>query len=149
MAKILPIILFVIFINLGLFLFVWKCDPATLLNDAGASCESTSLLTFFFGLYNLDDLKLLDNFYTILAALGGVAILLGVYYVRSDFPVYAAIAAALMLTLTSTLINLWQFAYSAPWIPDNGLKIVMASFVASIIAVYSLFTLLDWARRAD
>lgn len=148
MNKMLAIVMLVLIINISLYLIPYKCDPNTNLDNNNNACEKSSIFNWFLNPIPIksDSKGVLNVIYTTIAALTGIGIIVGVYYVRSDFPIYAAISSAFLITLISTIVNLWQFIYSYPYIPNPGLKMVIASLIAGTMGVYALFTTLDWAR---
>jgi hypothetical protein len=79
-------------------------------------------------------------------AVGTVAILAGLYFIRNDFIFYATIAASL-LTFGAVYYQLYQWIYSQSIFGVHAPTIAL--IVTAPLLIYYIFATLDFARGRD
>lgn len=151
MGRIVYLIMGIVAINLGLFIFSCpSTDPIT-----GACVPPSNIWTFIWGPNALDDSNIWATLFGTasgLAALAAVAVTVGSFFLRVEFPLYASMALALIAPVTSW-IKFFNQVLESPAFGDGTAKPLLGTIIAVIlispIIVTYIFTLIDWARGRD
>jgi len=153
MAKVVPIIVTMLLLNVAMFMFTFSGTTA---DECGANCQlsnntdGNSVVNYFADPTQQSQSSLWVTIFGvagILAILVSGGIVAGAVYVTKDLNVaYISIASILIVGVMATWIRLWGFVNKSGFIlgGDSGGIVVMIC-VGTLMSVH-LFQLIDWGR---
>lgn len=149
-SKVIGLTILLLIINLSLIIFNYKCDIETGLTSSGDSCETGGVLGIIRDIYNLDGAGTgLNYFVGILGIAATVGAVVGSIWTKDLWPIWAEISAALLITYSSILVNIWQFVYGLPyWGGNTSLALTLSFLFVGPMLLYCIYTLLDWVRSS-
>lgn len=134
MGKMLPMLLFVVAINLSLVMFI------------GIDAPLSSLWDLIQGPQNWNDLSLLSLFGDVIGLASVVGIVVGSFWTKSDFLVFAGISGVLLSFGISISSLFTQF--NAYPVFGTGQSYIAILIIAPLVVSYIYFVLKFW-RGSD
>ena len=156
MAKIVPIIITMLLLNVAMFMFTFSgddCGDACTLNDYNTEGNNT-ILSYFADPTQQSQSTLWSKIFGVAGILAilttGGAIVIGAVYFTKDVNVaYIALSSFLVLFVMGTWVRFWMFINDSAFILGGESGGVVAMILVGTLMAVHLFGLIDWGRGVN